>query len=181
MEKEKASESEILELLKRRDSLDAGLRLFIKVYGKDLYGFIITLTHQQADADEIFQETLIKLMDNVHSFKGLSSLKTWVWKIARNKTIDFQRAVKRLCWVESSGMEEFLKEDPYFNGDEWLTRLHSAVSELPPTQREVFILRYFENMNYNQIAEITEKNKGTLKTSFHYAAAKVSEILKSHL
>jgi RNA polymerase sigma factor (sigma-70 family) len=181
MEMTKVSDKEILNLLKKKKTLDEGVRLFIKIYGKDLYGFIMSLCYQQADADEIFQETLIKLMEKSAGFKELSSLKTWVWKIARNKFIDQQRKVKRLKITETDGIENTLREDPYFNGDEWLIRLHFAISELPDAQREVFKLRYFEELSYEQIAEITGKKKNTLKTSFHYAVNKVTEKLKKQL
>ncbi|TVQ42775.1 MAG: RNA polymerase sigma factor [Saprospirales bacterium] len=181
MQVTKVSDKEIIDLLKRKGTLDQGLRLFVKVYGKDLYGFLRTFSLQQADADEIFQETLIKLMEKARSFKGQSSLKTWVWTIARNKTIDHKRKVKRLNIHEAEGLENSLREDSFFNGDEWLIRLHKAVSELPDAQREVFVLRYFEEMRYDQIAKITAKSKSTLKTSFHYATIKVAEKLKKQL
>ncbi len=181
MQMTKVSDSDIINLLKKKGTLDQGLRLFVKVYGKDLHGFIRTYGLQQADADEVFQETLIKLMEKAKSFKGQSSLKTWVWTIARNKTIDHKRKVKRLNIHDAEGLEDSLREDPFFNGDEWLIRLHKAVSELPDTQRVVFILRYFEEMNYEQMAKVTGKSKSTLKTSFHYATGKVAEKLKKQL
>lgn len=177
-------DEKILELLNARNNQNEGVKLFLKVYGKGLYGFIMTFLHNSSDADDIFQEVLIRLVKKSGSFKGQSGLKTWVWQIAKNQCIDFLRKKKRtLKKVDSDADWNRITafEEPYFNGDETLKRLHAEVAKLPDVQKSVFILRYFEALNYREIAEITKKTESNLKTSFHLAAKKVARGLKNHL
>lgn len=75
-------------------------------------------------------------------------------------------------------MEERIDEDAYFNGEELERELHKAMQRLPEKQRMVFALRYFEQMKYEDIAQITDTSVGALKTSYHIAYKKISEELK---
>nr|MBS0038512.1 sigma-70 family RNA polymerase sigma factor [Saprospiraceae bacterium] len=180
----KPGDIKILEYLKSRSHQNEGVKLLLEKYGTALYGFILIYTHQQPDADDVFQEVLIKVVKKIKKFQGQSTLKTWVWQIAKNQCIDFLRKKRRMelnIEKTTSYSSNKLVEEPYFNGDEILKKLHEEVSQLPESQKNVFILRYFEGMSYREIAQITGKTENNLKTSFHYASKSIAENMKSLL
>ena len=73
-----------------------------------------------------------------------------------------------------------LESDVYFEGDEIKLQLQKAISTLPEKQREVFQLRYFEEMKYKDIAKLLDTTEGALKSNYHHASKKVEEYLKSN-
>ena len=77
-----------------------------------------------------------------------------------------------------SDMERKIDSDPYFNGDAIQRRLHKAIQKLPPKQRLVFNLRYFDEMKYEEISEITGITTGSLKASYHHAYNKIKTELE---
>lgn len=178
------TDHKIIELLNSPDGKNSGINLLLDVYGQGIYGFILSFVHQEADADDVFQNVLIKVSQKSKTFNWSASLKTWLYQLAKNESIDFLRKRKRMAIDKNPDELQIaakLAEEPFFDGDEVLARLHEAVTTLPQVQREVFIMRYFEAMSYREIAEISNKSEGALKTSFFYASKKIAQILKDLL
>lgn len=73
-----------------------------------------------------------------------------------------------------------IDSDPYFNGNELQRRLHKAIQKLPPKQRTVFLLRYFDELSYEDISRITGTSVGSLKASYHHAYVKIKEELEKY-
>ena len=74
-----------------------------------------------------------------------------------------------------------MPSDPWFDGDQVQTALHQAIAKLPPKQKAVFLLRYFEEMPYEKIAQVLETSEGALKASYHHAYEKVKAWMKESL
>lgn len=179
-----ATDIAIVELLSTGRTADKGINLLLDHYGSGMYSFILTYTGQESDADDVFQEVLIKLLKKIDTYNGSSALKTWLWTVCRNESIDFLRKRNRQNKrfeqnLEASGRN--LISESFFTGEEALRLLHTAVDQLPPVQKEVFYLRYFREMSYREMAELTGKSEGGLKTSFFHASNKVSDYLKAHV
>ena len=112
------------------------------------------------------QDGFIKVFKNIHAFKKESKLYSWIYRIATNESITFlNRKAKRLQ-LTYEGLQthlvSHLSEDPYFDGDEALLKLHRAVALLPQRQQQVFQMKYFQDLTYNEISEILEVSEGAL-------------------
>ena len=157
-------------------------RLVIK-YQEKIYWHIrrIVITHE--DADDLVQETFVKVWKNLDKFRGDSKLYTWIYRIATNESISFINGQKRrflIPIVEAMNkLDEALHTDPYFNGDEAQLKLQQAILKLPEKQRIVFNMKYFEEMKYEEMAEVLNTSVGALKASYHHAVRKIEDELNA--
>lgn len=174
---ENISDEQILSLLSNQASAEKGFRLLMKKYQERLYFQIRRMVIVHEDADDVMQNTMIKVFRNIHKFKGNSKLFTWLYRIATNEAITFLNKKKQKSATSIDSEENLLanqlQADPYFDGDEVQMRLQKALSELPEKQKLVFNLRYYEELPYNEISEILETSVGALKASYHHAVKKI--------
>ena len=154
-------------------------RSLVDQYSEPLYWHVRNLVCSHEDADDIVQETFIKAWKALPSFRGDSSPSTWLWRIATNEALSFLRKQKVRAALRfesiSAEVERLVASDPWFDGDEAQRRLVVAVASLPDKQRAVFCMRYFEEMPYEQISEITGTSVGALKATYHIASGKIAE------
>ncbi len=133
-----------------------------------------------SDADDVVQNTFIKVWQNFDKFRGEANIYTWVYRIAVNEALAFLRSKKsRFSAAEGSEIElaRLYDNDQYFDAEEALKQLNMAIESLPPKQRAVFNMRYFEEMTYSQMSEIMGTSQGALKASYHHAQKKIEEYL----
>jgi RNA polymerase sigma-70 factor (ECF subfamily) len=139
----------------------------------------MVLSHD--DADDLLQNTFMKAWTNIESFRGDSKLSTWLYRIAVNECITFLNRRKMRNQVSISDDEmpllNVLESDEYFEGDEALLKLQKAILTLPDKQRLVFNMRYFDDMKYEDISEISGTSVGALKASYHHAVKKIEDYL----
>lgn len=142
----------------------------------------MVLTHD--DADEITQMVFIKLWKNAETFKFNSALSSFIYRIAYNESITFLKQKKRFI-----SFDDALNESPQiFNstspsgidGNRILRKLENALLTLPEKQRLVFNYKYFEDLPYKTISEITGTSEGALKASYHHAVEKIKTFLESN-
>lgn len=136
------------------------------------------------DADDVLQNTLIKVWNAIDTFRAESSIFTWLYRIATNESITFLNQRKRRMMPGLNDVNEYLLEnlesDTYFDGDEWQLLLQKAIATLPDKQRLVFNMKYFEEIKYEDMSAILETSVGALKASYHHAVKKVEEYVKTH-
>ena len=122
-----------------------------------------------------------KIWGALPSFRGESRLFTWLYRIATNETLNYLRKQKIKYTLSLSSeadiLEKKIDEDTYFSGDAMQRELYKAIQKLPQKQRIVFCLRYFDEMKYEDIAEITDTSVGALKASYHIAYEKIKKEL----
>lgn len=153
-------------------------------YGNALYWHIRRLVVGHDDAEDALQETFMKIYTKASSFSGEeSSFRAWVYSIATREALQVLRRRKHIFQsLDSVGgelAEQVAAESPS-NADRSAILLQKAILSLSTQQRIVFNLRYYDELSYEQIAEITGKSEGTLRTNYHYATEKVKEYLKEH-
>lgn len=170
------NEEEILILLRNPQTRRRGFDTMVRLYSEPLYWKIrhIVLTHE--DADDILQNTLLKVWANIDSFENRSKLSTWIYRIAINESLDFLRRKRNETRLYSTDMEhvsERLTADEWFDGDLTQARLQEAITKLPNAQRLIFTLRYFNEMKYKDIAEALNRSEGAVKASYHIAVQKI--------
>jgi len=136
------------------------------------------------DADDVLQNTFIKVFGNLKNFKGDSKLYSWMYRIATNEAITFiqQRAKKQGISSEEAQQKAInkLESDVFFDGDEIQLKLQKAIAILPEKQQLVFKMRYFEELKYEEMSEILETSVGALKASYHIAVKKIEEFLHTN-
>lgn len=179
------TDKQIIHLVKNPDTQNQGLKLLIEHYQKRLYWQIRRIVISHDDADDALQNTFIKAWQNLNNFNEQSSLFTWLYRIATNEALQILRKKAQENNISYEQVSYFLSNtlttDPYFKGDEIQRKLQQAILQLPEKQRLVFNMKYFEDMNYEQMAEILETSVGALKASYHHAVKKIEEYLLNHI
>lgn len=170
-----SSDNDILKMLARQETSSEGFVELMRRYREPLYWHIRRLVVSHEDSQDILQESFINIHRYIGKFKGDSSLKTWLYKIATNEAIRHTRRNRLFVrsYDENSRLVELFESDPTIDFSTMEAKLQRLVLELPPKQRVVFNLRYYENMDYEQIAEVTEQSVASLKTNYHYAITKI--------
>lgn len=135
------------------------------------------------DADDITQEVFIKIHKSIDGFREDALLYTWIYRIATNECLSFLQRKKRRFFLPIGDVEgellNKLDNSPHVSGDEISLKLQKALLKLPDKQRLVFNMKYFDDMPYEQIAEITQTSVGALKASFHHAVKKIEDYLSA--
>jgi len=177
------SDLDLIADLKNEKTRDLAFQTLVNKYKERLYWHIRKMVMDHDDADDILQNTFIKVWRSVEKFREESSLYTWLYRIATNESLTFINSNKRRSMVPMNDTSEFLmnnlESDVYFDGDEIQLRLQEAILKLPEKQRIVFNLKYFEEMKYEDMSQVLDTSVGALKASFHHAVKKVEEYLKN--
>lgn len=179
----KVDEEHILKLLSDEKTVNQGFSLLVHQYSEQLYWKIRRMVLDHDDANDVLQNTFLKVWNNLKNFEGKSSLSTWLYRIAINEALDFLRKKKNNDNVsadEDFGVASKLMADDYFDGDETQAALQEAISKLPEVQRTVFNMKYFEDMKYSEISKILGTSEGALKASYHLAVKKITEYFHQH-
>jgi len=178
------TDQELLSLIQNPFSQERGYRLLIEAYQKRVYGVIRKMVIIHEDADDLTQNTFIKAFQNIEKFQGNSAIFTWLYRIATNEALNFLEKKKKRFFFSIDGehqeaMASYLETSPQISGSEVEIRLQKALIKLPEKQRLVFNLKYFEDLPYEQISQITDTSVGSLKASYHHAVKKIEQELTS--
>jgi RNA polymerase sigma-70 factor, ECF subfamily len=156
----------------------------IKGYKKILYHHIRNIVINHDDTDDILQNTFIKIFSNLHTFNQNSKLSTWIYRIATNEALNYLNSKSRKYSLKTDEIQESeienLYSDDFFDGDEIKIKLQKAINTLPEKQKLVFNMKYFQELKYEEIAEILETSVGALKASYHLAVKKIENYLNSN-
>ena len=154
----------------------------VSSYRERLYWHVRRFVCSHDDSNDLLQDIFIKVWSSLPSFRGDSQLYTWIYRIATNEVLNHIRKQRFKALVSLDSEANFLAkkidEDAYFNGNELQRELHKAIQRLPEKQRIVFCFRYFDEMKYEDISEITDTSVGALKASYHFAYNKIKEDLQ---
>lgn len=178
------TDKELLVLLANEETAEHGFRLLVSTYGDRLYQHLHRMLNKHDDANDVLQNTLVKVFRNHASFKGSSKLYTWLYRIATNEALSFLAKQKRqpriVNPIADDGFDwtDRLRAEPELSGDYIRQRLQAAIEQLPPKQRAVFSLRYFEEKSYQEMSDIFSTSVGSLKASYHHAVKKIERFLR---
>ena len=177
-------ETFLVQQLKNPATQEQAFRKLMGLYKERLYWHIRKIVFSHDDADDVLQNTFIKVFKNIHSFKEESKLYSWMYRIATNEAITFINKKASAQNVDLSVLQNTmandLKSDDYFSGDEIQLMLQKAIVTLPQKQQLIFNMKYFDEMKYTAISEILGTSVGALKASYFHAVKKIEEYLKSH-
>jgi len=177
-------EKALIKALLDPTSKEEAFRDLVRTYQERLYWHIRKIVLNHEDADDVLQETFIKIFRNLDSFQGNSSLFTWMYRIATNESITHINRKKRKNKISDVEYNELalenLKSDVYFEGDTIQLKLQKAIATLPERQRMVFNMRYFDEMPYQEISDILGVTVGGLKSTYHIASQKIKVFLEDN-
>lgn len=174
-------DKELLLKVRNPETRGYGFNLLVRAYQQRVYWLVRKMVIDHDDADDITQEVFIKVHKAIDQFREDSQLYTWIYRIATNECLSFLNRKKRRFFlpIEDVAGQLTAKIDstPGLEGDEIQKKLQRALLKLPDKQRLVFNMRYYDDLSYEDMAEITKTSVGALKASYHHAVKKIEEFL----
>lgn len=174
------TDEELIDLLKDPSTRNKGFLLLMDRYQEPIYWHIRRMVGIHHDAEDIVQETFIKVYRHAGSFKGNSKVYTWLYRIATNECnrhfrLNKHRINKREILTEHI-VSDYSETDPD-SGDIILVKFQKAILNLPPKQRAVFNMRYYEELGYEELSQILNSSVNALKTNYHLACEKIKKFM----
>jgi len=172
------NEQEIIRQLQDSSTRTAAFTVVVDKYKEQLYWQIRRMVLDHDDTDDVLQNTFIKAWTGLDNFRGDAKLSTWLYRIATNETLNFlERQHKTNVSIdnEENMVINTLESDPFFDGDETELQLQAAIASLPDKQRQVFNMKYYQEMKYEEMSEVLETSVGALKASYHHAVKKITD------
>ncbi len=175
------TDKELLEIFRTEGRSDYAFNLIVRKYQERLYWHIRGILLDHDDTDDTLQNVFLKAWQALGAFREASGLYTWLYRIATNEALSVLKQKRRKYFLPLIDVEKQLADivdhDGYFDGDELQAKLQKALLRLPEKQRIVFNMKYFDEMKYEEIAEIMNVTVGALKASFHHAVKKIEKYL----
>lgn len=170
-------EKDFIQLLLDPKTQNEAFKKLLLDYQRPLYNHIRNIVLNHDDADDVLQNTFVKVFQYLKSFKGDSKLFSWMYRIATNESITFINQKAKRSGLTSATLQQKLVEnleaDSHFEGDKIALKLQKAIAALPEKQQLVFKMKYFEEIKYDAMAEILGTSVGALKASYHHAVKKI--------
>jgi RNA polymerase sigma factor (sigma-70 family) len=178
-----ANDKELIKEFRDAKSRNFAFSKLVNTYQERLYWHIRRIVIDHDDADDVLQNTFIKIFKHLDNFREDSQLFTWLYRIATNESISFLKKQRKHIFVSmddvAHSLSSKLEADPQLSGDAIQLKLQQAILKLPNKQRLVFNMKYFEEMKYEEMSEILGTSVGALKASYHHAVKKIEAELKS--
>jgi RNA polymerase sigma factor (sigma-70 family) len=159
----------------------------VRKYQSKIYWHVRKMVIDHDDADDLTQDVFVKVWNHLANFRQDASLYTWIYRIATNECLNFLSSKRRKFFLPlndvSAELAQKVEADPGLAGDEIELRLQKAILRLPDKQRLVFNMKYYDEITYEQMADITGTSVGALKASYHHAVKKIEQYIneESHL
>jgi len=152
-------------------------------YQERIYWHARRMLGNHFDADEIVQQVLLVMYNKLQTFNFQSSLYTWIYKITSTRSLNMIKRNKLKALIpfdkdEVAGIKDNFNIAENLESKERLEKMEKLLQKIPTKQREVFILRNFDELSYDEISAITGKTVGTLKANYFHAFNKLKEMLK---
>jgi RNA polymerase sigma-70 factor (ECF subfamily) len=184
------TDAELVRLARQGDR--GAFQELVERYQRKIYAVVLGMLHDHDAAWETSQETFLKALRSLDQFKGEASFYTWLYRIAVNLAIDYQRHEWRHKAVDVSDatiatqetvQEDLRRDDPFrrVKNREIGERVRAAIDQLTPEHRAVILLREVEGLSYDEISRVMECAKGTVMSRLHYARKKLQTLLQDCL
>ncbi len=172
------TDAQIIDAL--HSNLDQGFKMIVDMYTQQVYWNIRRLIVNFHDTEDVVQETFLKIYRSASSFRGDSSLKTWIYRISTNEALRYLEKQQHKHEQNGNEPSEWFtaQADEYINYDEEVSvKFQKAIHSLPPTQKAVFNLRYYDELDYDEIALALDISPASAKQNYHIAKEKIKAII----
>lgn len=157
------NDTEMLQRMKAGDS--EAFAILVSRYSEPLYNLALRIVGDRDRAEDVLQESFIKVYEQIGRFRGESRLSTWLYRIVCNRALSECR--RRSLWERFSGRERSVAADPIPEEEERLAPLRKALAELPAKDRALLSLFYFEELSVAEIAEMLNQSEANVKVRLH--------------
>lgn len=183
----KYDEENIIERLRDETTKRQAFAEVVNHYSRTLYWQVRHIVANHEDADDVVQNTFLKAWRSIDSFEGSARLSTWLYRIAYNESMTLLSQRKETLSIDEGTDDEEdgggcamqLESDEYVDGDKAQMILQEAMAQLPAKQKAVFTMKYFNDMKYEDISEVTGTTIGALKASYHLAVEKITKYVRA--
>lgn len=176
-------DQELLLKIRNPETRNYGFNMLVRAYQKRVYWLVRKMVIDHDDANDLTQEVFIKVHKAIGNFREDAQLFTWIYRIATNECLSYLSKKRKRFFLPledvSKELAGKLDNSSLVSGDEIQKKLQLAILKLPDKQRLVFNMKYFEDMTYEDMSEVTNTSVGALKASFHHAVKKIEEYLES--
>jgi RNA polymerase sigma-70 factor (ECF subfamily) len=176
-------QTRLMQMLTDPQQRNEGFKELMKLYGEQLYWHIRRIVIGHDDAEDVLQETCIKILGSIDTLKEESKLSSWMYSIATRESINMLRRQTRVFQSIDDlrpALTSKLEAETPMDHEATEVLFQKALLTLPTQQRIAFNLRYYDELSYEEIARITGKNINTLKTNYHFATEKIKKYIKQH-
>lgn len=167
-----------------RSNPENGFRKLLTKYKEPIYWHIRRIVVVHDDAQDAAQETFVRVFRNFNSCEGSDKLRGWIFKIATNEALRMldkrKNATLSLDDEDTSIMGHTIADEYFDNADKVAILLQKAILSLPTKQQLAFNLRYYDEMSYNEIAEVIESTASAAKMNYHLAKDKIVKYINSN-
>ncbi len=182
-------------MLRYRDGDVRAFEVLVTRHRKAIYNFILRFVRDTAQAEDVLQETFLRLIKGADAYERQAKFTTWLYTIARNLCVDAARRGKHRNAAsldapvssadDSAALIDLVADgksgvDRQAIGRELQARIRAAVEALPEEQREIFLLREVSDLQFNEIAKIVGCPENTVKSRMRYALEKLREALEEY-
>ena len=161
---------------------EKGFRMLMTKYQEAVYWRIRRLVASHADAQDASQDTFVRVYRSFGQYRGDSSLRSWIYRIATREAlriISKRRQEEVSMESETTGVR-LLAADNYVDySDLEAVRLQKAILSLPQKQRIAFTMRYYDNLDFSDIAKVTGSSAASAKVNYHVAKNKIISYMTS--
>ena len=176
-------DAEIIALMSNERTHEKGLRMMMDAYQSRLFWHIKRLIVDADATKDVLQDSFIKAYQNFDRFKKESQLYTWLYRIATNEALQQLNKNKKMQKTDEDAeyyMMNLVSDNAEKDADEIQILLQKAIQTLPEKQKLVFMMRYYDELSYEEISQILDMSVGTLKTNYHYAKEKIEQFVISN-
>ena len=177
-----------------REGDESALAPLVEKYKRMVHRLALQITKNHEDANDVMQETFIKVYQSIHTFRQEAAFETWIYRITVNEALNFVKRRERRRETPLSTTEESeydpsvrqkaeMENDPQVNAEKaelrhWVTK---AVNSLSLKHRIVVVLHELEGLTHAEIASILNCSEGTVRSRLHYARKQLRSLLKPYI
>jgi RNA polymerase sigma factor (sigma-70 family) len=175
------NDNELIELFQNGD--DSAFNRLVLRYQEKVYWVARRFVNDHDAADDVTQEVFCKVYESLREFRGDSSVYTWLYRITVNIALNSVRRQKvreffRIDEMFDTRDEDAVPPDEALEQQEQKSLIEEAIAGLPEKQKAVFVLRYYEELPYEEISKVLKTSVGGLKANYFHAVKKIQEYVK---
>ena len=178
------TDSELIEAFKNGDV--SGFNELVRRYQEKVYWTARRTVGSHEDADDIVQDVFVRVYNGLKDFRGDANVFTWLYRITINVSLNAIRKKRIKEFIPFDNLQEGLlasdsRTDEPIQRQEYKTILEKAITGLPPKQKLVFTMRYYDELTFEEMALILKKSVGGTKANYFHALRKISEYVKKEM
>lgn len=167
------------------DNPEQGFGMLVREYQRPVYWHIRRMVVSHDDAQDVVQETFLRVFKAFGTYRTDMPLRTWLFSIATNECLRLlgSRKGKIMASLDDATPELLgVESDAYFDySDELSVKMQRAIHSLPIKQQLAFNFRYYDELSYREIAVITQSTEANVKANYHIAKEKITDCMKKHI